>query len=188
MYKAANKILLYAILSLIIWSFQIIDDNIVWEEGTKLCFDNFQASIPTNIDLEAQSSVSIYRRFWYRGQFLHFKVFAFFTPNESWIKYKSKTLLEHEQFHFDLAEITARKMRKYLAGLNNSYVVKGFVITNLQNIYNEYLVLQNKYDKQTKHSLDKKQPQRWEVDISDSLDAMKQFVKIEDSVWINGYQ
>ncbi|MFC6267151.1 hypothetical protein [Frigoriflavimonas asaccharolytica] len=47
------------------------------------------------------------------------EVLVYFGPNKSWLLLKTETTLEHEQIHFNIAELYARKMRKSIDSLNN---------------------------------------------------------------------
>lgn len=45
------------------------------------------------------------------------QVFTAFDPNKSWMLLKTPITLEHEQIHFNIAELYARKMRKSIDSL-----------------------------------------------------------------------
>ena len=45
------------------------------------------------------------------------EVITYFNPNDSWMLLKTETTLEHEQIHFNIEELYARKMRKSIDSL-----------------------------------------------------------------------
>jgi hypothetical protein len=46
------------------------------------------------------------------------EVLVYFNPNDSWMLIKDERTLEHEQIHFNIAELYARKMRKSIDSLS----------------------------------------------------------------------
>lgn len=104
---------------------------------------------------------------------LKFIVECNFVKNKSWVKKKSLNnayLLRHEQLHFDLAEIYARKMRKQLAEEN-------ITVHNLQEkadqIYETnwkaLVKIQRMYDMETDHSINTAAQEKWDKKITKML-------------------
>ncbi|HSP39953.1 MAG TPA: hypothetical protein VLN46_00870, partial [Gillisia sp.] len=57
---------------------------------------------------------------------LTYEVTSYFNPKLSWVKIDSDNdyLLKHEQLHFDITELHARKLRKKLAEVNSVTLLK----------------------------------------------------------------
>ena len=103
-------------------------------------------------------------------------VFCFFDMNKSFITKESKELLEHEQLHFDIAELISRKLRLRYKSLkeHSAYL----------NIYYNYMdtldVYQNRYDKETVFSIRYKEQKKWKEKIKKELNELKEHSFIID--------
>src|SRR5690606_34314099 len=96
--------------------------------------------------------------------------------SESWTKDRTNAdLLAHEQAHFDITELHARKLRLAFSLLPDGCVLNSEQISDLVNpIYAESDKMQTDYDKTTRHGLDKAAQEQWEILISESLKALEQ--------------
>lgn len=85
-------------------------------------------------------------------------VVAMFNPYKSWKKHDklSTYLLKHEQGHFDIAELYARKIRREIALSKQSARKHHHTQLWFQNVYAQHIKqmhrCQRRYDRQTKHS------------------------------------
>ena len=89
---------------------------------------------------------------------------------------KTDYILSHEQGHFDIAEIYARKLNKALK--QYSFNVKTSpkeVPAMYQQIMKEEGQLQNQYDSETDFSRDKPQQAIWLEKIQRELDKLKEY-------------
>lgn len=107
------------------------------------------------------------------------KVLNSFHCDDSWVKTKNldnNTLLEHEQLHFDLSEIYARKLRKVISErkLNAFNFIK-----ETNKLFYEYFDLskdrQALYDKETNHGLDSLEQLKWKKTIESELTELDEF-------------
>ncbi|MBL7941366.1 MAG: hypothetical protein JNM00_01280 [Flavobacteriales bacterium] len=103
---------------------------------------------------------------------------AFFDPNESWVHPGNMTsqLLNHEQRHFDLTEVYARKMRDAVSEWNNIPIEEFIAAGHPQHIRDAYMQLNNElfkkqqqYDVETRHGSDTASQQQWDAWIDDQL-------------------
>ncbi len=97
---------------------------------------------------------------------LTYEITSYFNPYLSWVKVESDNdyLLKHEQIHFDITELHARKLRKKLAELNSGNLSKdpkGVLNRIYQAVEKERSNMQLQFDKETRHSLDKDGEARW---------------------------
>ena len=110
------------------------------------------------------------------------KVRTYFSRGDSWSKSTSSSvqLLQHEQGHFDLAEVYARKFRKELVG----YKFKsGEYQQEIEAIFNKILAecdkAQVKYDKETEHGIIEADQVRWDENIKEDLEELGEFALSE---------
>lgn len=139
--------------------------KIKWTPGTKLKWSDFQSKAARNPtdntaafaytgivyevvkSTNARSPVSI-------------KVTSVFDVQKSWKRSENLPdhILNHEQIHFDIAELYARKIRKLVRDkIRTSGDYDRLFKTEYQKLYDEYMAFQDKYDKETNHgeNLDK---------------------------------
>lgn len=102
--------------------------------------------------------------------------FAVFNTIRSWVKFRSKDVLNHEQRHFDLTEIYSRKFKKKL--LTYDYSGKNFenIIKSVYNEYKEKLSqVQHNYDEETGHGINKANQEAWDIMIDRELKETSEF-------------
>lgn len=116
-------------ISLMSFSF-VKDDFILWQENKKLKIQDFKADNKDTIKVNRQqflgaiSAIRIEYSSFQRNKnsVPEFSIKTYFDPNESWMLLKNDYVLQHEQIHFDLTELYARKMRKSVESLRQKNV------------------------------------------------------------------
>jgi len=105
------------------------------------------------------------------GYELHFKVGAFFYPDKSWYRPElcDESVLQHEQLHFDISELYARKLKKELESTRFSKNVKKEVQAIYDRILVELSALQSRYDHETNYSRDTRKQLFWVQKIHQAL-------------------
>lgn len=102
---------------------------------------------------------------------IYFEVRCLFHPDLSWTKDTTDILLlNHEQRHFDLAEIQARQLRKALAAAdikahNYRRVFSALVKAANRDLYH----IQELYDKETRHGVYAAAQAKWDRLIDEEL-------------------
>jgi len=150
---------------------------IEWKEGSRLTWDDFKQKPDPGSTNAALTGSSIKFNFRYSDNNLEYHVQCLFDKNSSWGRVKTDYILSHEQGHFDITEIYARKLNKAL----KEYVIKNpdNLSKDLNRIYqNEMKELnefQNKYDKETNFSINKNEQSEWLVKISSELKELEGF-------------
>ncbi|WP_350292320.1 DUF922 domain-containing protein [uncultured Croceitalea sp.] len=154
---------------------QEIEEAYLWDSKTRLTWDDFKGVVPPDSAPAATTASGISYK--YSANLLHhevqldFEVNAFFYPNESWYKPDvcNNLILSHEQLHFDISELFARKMRKRLNETSFSDNVKA----EIRKIYKETLKAlsdyQDRYDWETNFSRNREQQLRWNEQIAKAL-------------------
>lgn len=152
------------------------DEVIVWRDDLRLTWNQFKAAPKTDraaaaltasgITFEFSTSESDERIVSFKA-----KVVAHFYPNKSWyIKEQSDAhILAHEQLHFDLTELYARKFRKQISNLKVSNSLKNELRSLHETINKELAITQNTYDRETDHSINKELQAKWDKYVKQEL-------------------
>lgn len=112
---------------------------------------------------------------------LDFHVETFFYPELSWVQSGSKNqhLLEHEQLHFDISELHARKLRKLLYSVDASKLNKDskeYLNAFYEKIDKERSAMQKAYDNESDHGLNKQAQSKWRHYVNQELALFEAFV------------
>lgn len=117
--------------------------------------------------------------------YLKMNLATYFYKNKSWLGDKNDAkLLAHEQLHFDIAELFARKMRRDFEELKNKKI-KNF--DAYQNVYTSYWKAckryQNNYDKETFNGSMPVPSSTWLLKIHNELNELENYTyeKIKSS-------
>ena len=124
-----NIFFLIGFISLMSFSF-VKDDFILWQENKKLKIQDFKADNKDTVKVNRQqflgaiSAIRIEYSSFQRNKnsVPDFSIKTYFDPNESWMLLKNDYVLQHEQIHFDLTELYARKMRKSVESLRQKNI------------------------------------------------------------------
>lgn len=105
------------------------------------------------------------------------EVFAHFYPEQSWYKPEQANnhILGHEQLHFDITELYARKFRSRISQLKVSNNIKVELKTLQNNINAELKELQNRYDAETNYSINIEEQAKWKAYIAQELKKLSRF-------------
>lgn len=137
--------------------------ELLWSETRRLTWNDFAGAPDSHDPLHAITSSNIDMRAKCVGGKFKFEVKSVFLIDESWSKNKnSPSLLLHEQLHFDLTEIFARKIRKELNELDDACGSDNAQINNIvSRIFDEWKQEQDRYDHEVSHGLNKDAQQNW---------------------------
>ena len=150
--------------------------KIEWKNDYNLIANDFQGSIPkTETDEVAGSMINIEYKILstsiWTGK-VKIRIYPTFAPSISWIKSEhiSKKLLNHEQKHFDIAQIYSLKLQKLVDKRIKNTNEFNELFKNLYNEnYNEYSKFQEKYDLETEHGTIQEQQDKYDKLIEDML-------------------
>jgi len=187
-----NKLISLLLLAIVILAFAPKDEKhlLLWNENRKLTWDDFQgkrneriiseSNIPQDqviqegnrkIVIHTETDAYCYHQLnfssRYKDDTIIFDVKNMFDKSKSWKNSESAYILNHEQRHFDIAEVYARKFRKYLTDNVNTF---NSVTQNklFNDFFEEEKVAQKKYDTETNHSINEGEQMRYDIEI-DSL-------------------
>lgn len=159
------------------------EEYIEWSENQKLSWDYFDAKPAEKTFGDAGTAVKIKAKPYIVDGEIYYSVYALFNRKKSWCKGKSDKLLEHEQLHFDIAELTARKVRRAVEMMQKENVDD--LQTYNQSIQ-EILIKSNdfdaQYDRDTFHGLIQNKQKAWQKKVSEELSALNEYKKEENKI------
>ncbi|MEQ8908328.1 MAG: hypothetical protein RIC95_03990 [Vicingaceae bacterium] len=132
-------------------------NRIYWSDWYRLEWNDFQGEVEGDESVAALSSIALPYNLTSDGEGeVIVDVNVCFIKDESWAKEKQKNtvLLQHEQLHFDIAELHRRKVIKALLEAN---LTKDNYRDRIHNIMarfwkKQYREMQERYDKETNYS------------------------------------
>jgi len=153
------------------------DQAFAWSARRRLAWDDFQGSPPSKGSEGAKTSYTLYSAWKCKGDVFDFRVIAGFRPRQSWVKAlvlndstQRRTILRHEQTHFDLAEVHARRMRRAFGNLVRPCAKADAELNGLaQRLAQEEKAEQRRYDAETNHGLLADQQAAWSRDVTRRL-------------------
>ena len=107
-----------------------------------------------------------------------YEVQSYFLPGESWVKpgKNSAHLLAHEQLHFDITELHARKLRKAMQEFDVSTPNLKPALQNLyKNIEASRAGMQKQFDAESRHSMDAEAQLRWQNSIKEEMEELEAY-------------
>jgi len=175
------KLIIFCILFLIVGK-NTNEETMTWDESRKLTWSDFKAN--PNLDSDAVALTASGITFGYSIKTSGRRIIGFstsveahFYPNKSWyLKEKDDAyILMHEQLHFDITELYARKFREQLTRLEVNQNIKD-QMSKLHTVINEALnETQKVYDAQSNHSINVEMQKQWKSFIVAELKTLDQY-------------
>lgn len=152
-------------------------DCIAWSISRPLVWDDFRGRPNASSHNKAVTDSGMSITFSCENGKVDVGLDVYFNPNRSWTKVTdSEHLLAHEQLHFDITELFVRKLRKQLTSLGtNCAQVNKYIQEYYDRNYESLLQYQQKYDKETRHSIDAEEQRRWETKVAAEMKALAEF-------------
>lgn len=160
------------------------ENQIEWSENRRLQWEDFKGSPP--VDNAGKAAIT-YAGFGYYSTRVHIfskpviHVTNIFDCHKSWVRINQKRrpeLLEHEQLHFDIAEVYARRLRKAFSSARINYFnLHKKTAYVFQQVYKDYMVRQEQFEEETEYSLNIKKQEEWVKQVSEELKALQVFSK-----------
>lgn len=155
-------------------------EKIAWSENS-LSISDFKGIPPEGGAYEGNTNSGISFTWNYSTQSgqpeLSFEVVSNFYPELSWLRdvENEDYLLAHEQLHFDISELHARKLRRAL----ESYKIARNIRRDLNRIYNgiekQRQEMQDRFDDETNHSRNKEAEARWQQFVAKELKKLEEY-------------
>jgi hypothetical protein len=152
------------------------DAPIPWNKDRKLTWADFKARPDNNSENAALTSSGIAFGWGYDEKGFSYTITCTFDPTKSWGRVKNDLILAHEQGHFDITEIYARKLKQALTGYTFNEKTAGKDIGPIYSrLMNEHVKMQADYDRESDHSRKAVPQQQWLVKIARELEDLKAY-------------
>ena len=152
------------------------EELISWSEGQKLTWADYKGKPKENSDAAASTATYLGFEFNVGKKGFDYKITCTFSKTKSWGLHKTDYILTHEQGHFDIAEIFARKLNKMMREYKfDNKTFKEDLKTIYQSIALEKDAFQNQYDEETNHSIKREKQAEWLTKISNQLKELADF-------------
>lgn len=152
------------------------EELLSWSETRKLTWADYKASPDPSSDAAASTTTYLGIEYNIKDGNFSYKIQSRFSRTRSWGLHKTDYILSHEQGHFDIAEIFARKLHRDMSRYQFS---KNSFRKDLKKIYEDVTKekeeMQNDYDKETRHSINKAKQAEWFLKIEKMLDDLQGF-------------
>lgn len=143
-----------------------------WSKSRPLKWEDFSGIVNDTSNFEAECFAQV--RYTYKvnsPKDFRFDVEAIFDIGTSWIKpsNRSKSLLKHEQVHFDIAQLYACKLQQAFNTYPYTSKFSAEILAIFEALNKEYHTIQKLYDEQSNHSLASAKQKQWEVFVETEL-------------------
>ncbi len=152
------------------------EEKIAWNENRKLTWEDFKGT-PNRADefvASTNSGVSFGYSYKERNGIgkVEITIQSNFYPNLSWYRSEkvSDYILAHEQLHFDISELHARKLRKALAPLPHNRAYKAAAEAIYNNLEADRRAMQESYDRDSDHSNEEVEEYKWRAYVAQELE------------------
>ncbi len=165
------------------------DSILIWNENRKITWDDFKSQNKVHSYERASAVITpgliAYPNNIEESKIKKVKIIATVYKNKSWYKIKEDYILNHEQVHFNITEIYARKFRKELAKIEESgdKINANTFLSLFHKIEDEHWEFQSQYEDETQRGTNFNQQKIWNEKIQkllNELDDFKLDVKIEE--------
>ena len=158
---------------------RIDEYEVVWDVDRKLTWEDFKATPPSISETNASASTNcgfdVSAQSNSNRQLIAVTIKNIFYGNKSWVRMDKSDLtklLEHEQAHFDLCEVYARRLRKRVEDSN----YKLNIDTAILEVFEAFKQRQLLYDKETNHSRNKEKQAEWIKIIANELQELNAYL------------
>lgn len=161
---------------------KLAKDTVIWNKEMGLTADLFQAKRSKGAAGYTSCGILFYSN--EKTGNMIFNVEALFVKSKSFLKDSSLYVLRHEQLHFDICELYARKLRQKIIARDFKKVKN--IVQEIQRFYDKTVAElnreQEKYDNDTEHGMNAVKQKMWSEDITRQLEELKQFESTEIDV------
>lgn len=158
------------------------EQSILWSEDYRLDWSDFKGAPNYNSDAVAITASGL--SFGLTAKTTSSKLLEFtatvearFYPDQSWYKkeHVNNIILAHEQLHFDITELHARKFRKQIAETNFTVNIKSELNHLNKKINKELKAYQEKYDSESNYSRTIEAQKQWQILIKQELKKLSKY-------------
>ena len=137
-------------------------EYIPWSYDRVLTWEDFLCEPVRNSDAVALTSTTLGISFKYSGGRFNYNISCNFSKKKSWGLLKTPYILAHEQAHFDISEIFARKLHQEMKKYNPNFsTLRKDVTAIYDKVIKEEKAFQEMYDEETSHSRKRGRQNEW---------------------------
>ncbi len=152
-----------------------------WSADRKLSWADFKADPdPSSPNAALTSSIIKYDFAYNDAEGFKFHIHCQFNKSNSWGRTKTEYILSHEQGHFDITEIFARKLNKAFKEYKPGSDIKKEVTKIYKDTMHQLGEMQAQYDKETNFSRNKPQQEEWLKKITDGLKELQSYANYNE--------
>ena len=158
------------------------EPTLTWDESYRLSWEDFKGKPNHNISAVAITASGISFGFSVKrsdNRVISFttNVYTHFYPEQSWYKpnLADAHVLGHEQLHFDITELYARKFRERISRLKVSNIIRAELKNLNKSINKELATMQDVNDNETDYSRNFEQQAKWKVYIAGELQKLSKY-------------
>ncbi|MBL7719957.1 MAG: DUF922 domain-containing protein [Flavipsychrobacter sp.] len=158
-------------------------DCLEWKEGRKIAWSDFTGRPDNTSEHWAYTRYYINYKYSYNNTgAITITVTSCFRKDQSWKKAEKEltaALLLHEQQHFDIGELYARKIRKAFASYTATHKHNANTTSELNALFEKLMTeaagYQDQYDSETDHSKNRENQARWNSRVATELAALADY-------------
>lgn len=158
------------------------ENQLVWNADYRLNWSDFRGEPQEEIDAVAITASGLSSSFSARTSSTALvdytaSVIAHFYPDKSWYKPEkvNEIVLAHEQLHFDITELNARKLRKNIADSNFTLNIKSEMNHLVDKANRDLEIMQELYDSESDFSMDVVSQKKWQLYVQEELKRLSNY-------------
>jgi len=152
------------------------EELLTWNASRKLTWKDYKASPDTESDAAASTTTYLSIEYKISTNSFGYKIKSWFSKTKSWGRHKDDYILSHEQGHFDIAEIFARKLHKLMSAYRLDRKTYQQELKKIyQDVMDEKEKMQDEYDEETNHSINKEKQAKWLKKIKTLLEETEEW-------------
>jgi hypothetical protein len=165
---------LLLVIALLIPTLARSQDTVYWRPSRPLTWADFQAPPVGSSPFASITTAGIGYNLSYTEKAFHVTVYCYFLKSRSWTKSTNrKSLLKHEQGHFDITELYARRLQKAFRVYRFHFDTVGEDLRGIFDRINKEKTATNaRYDRETNFSINAPEQVRWSRKIRASLNTI----------------
>ena len=138
------------------------EELVHWAAGQKLSWQDYKGRADRASGAAASTATYLGIDYNFSPKGLTYSITCSFSRNRSWGLHRTDYILSHEQGHFDIAEIFARRLNMKISAYR---INRSTCKEDLKNIYEQVVhekeEMQEAYDRETNHSINKEKQAEW---------------------------
>ena len=155
-------------------NFIMQDTEVRWQQERKLTFGDFKGTAPPATPWAATTNSMIHFSYESDGsRITRVNVSASFIPEKSWIKKRLPEVLSHEQLHFDITEIFARKFYQEVIQVKSA--TRNELSSLFKKANSDCDRFQQQYDDETDHGTNEVMQAKWKEKVTALLQSSQPY-------------